>query len=451
MKFKGTLIWALILIVLAAFVYLYEIKGGRQRQVAEEEAKKLLPVKTETIDELTLRRPDETIVCRRTGDGWQITEPLNTAGDDAAIDRILQTLARAETSRTVSDSAADLAPFGLDPPQVSVEIRSADGPIETLQLGHKNPTGSHVYVRRDGRPTVYLTDTPLLSEAQMDLFQLRDRRVLSFQQPEVRSLTLERGREQIEIVRDAGGWLLKKPLQVKADTDKIEGMLRKLSSAQVRAYVEEEPKHLSSWGLDRPELSVILTLGPESARKTLQIGDTDDEGRYARDLSREPVFVIPNDLFQELDTDLFDLRDKIVLNFQKDRTAEVELRFDETTIVCRKDTSGQWQLAEPESTAADRWEVESIIGTLAGLKAEEFVDQEPVDLDRYGLSAPRLEAILRDDAGQRIAWLRLGKKTEEGVYACDADGRPVVLVNVTTLTALSPKLENLKKKEAPTP
>jgi len=451
MKFKGTLIWALVLIVLAAFVYLYEIRGGRQRQEAAEEAGKLLPVTTGEVLELTLRRPDETVVCSRTGNGWQITEPLNTAGDRTAIERILQTLDQAEKHRTVTDSATDLSPFGLDPPRVTMEINGLEGPVGIIHLGQKNPIGSHVYARKDGQPAVYLTGIMLLTQAQTELFQLRDRRVLTFQPPEVRGLTLQRGRETIEMVQEAGDWSLKEPLQVKADNSILDNILRRLSSAQVSAYAEEAPEDLAPWGLDRPVLSVILTLGPEAAQKTLLIGDAHEDGRYARDVSRKPVFIIPEDLFEELNTGVFDLRDKAVLDFRKDRAAEVELRFDQTTIVCRQDTSGQWILAVPESTAADRWEVEAVINTLAGLKAEEFVDPDPSDLDRYGLAQPRLEAILRDQTGERLAWLRLGKETDRGIYACDADGSPIVLVNRTTLTGLSPRVEDLRKKEAATP
>ena len=451
MKFKGTLIWALVLIVLAAFVYLYEIRGGQRRQVAEEEAKKLLPIRTEEVLQLTLRRPGETVSCGRAGDGWEITEPIRTAGDRAAIERILQTLAQAEKHRTVADSAADLAPFGLDPPQVTIEVRTVEKPPQIIHLGQKNPSGSHIYARLGDRPAVHLTGTMLLTQAQTELFQLRDRRVLAFDQPDVRGLTLHRAGQTIALARETGDWSLKKPLQVRADTDKINNMLKKLNSAVVSAFVKETAEDLSPWGLDPPELSVTLTLGPEAAQKTLQIGDPATDGRYARDISREPVFIIPDDLFQELDAQIFDLRDKAVLAFQKEHAAEVELRFDDSTIVCRKDTSGQWTLVVPESTAADRWEMEAVINTLAGLQAEEFIDQNPADLDRYGLSNPRLEAILKDEDGQRIARLRLGKETDEGLYACDADGRPVVRVSRTLLTSLSPEVENLKRKEAATP
>jgi len=451
MKFKGTLIWALVLAALAAFVYLYEIKGGRRREEAAEEAKKLLPVTTEEITGLTLRRPGGTVNCRRAAEGWRITEPLETAGDRAAIERVIQTLSRAEKHRTVADSAADLTPFGLDPPQATVEVRSGEGSAGIIHLGDTNPTGSHVFARREDRPAVYLTGTMLLTQAQTELFQLRDRRVLSFEHPEVRGLTLHLGRKTIEMVRAGEQWEIQKPLQVMADNNKAESMLRRLSSAQVNAYVAETPEDLTAWGLDRPELSVDLILGPEAVRMTLHIGDPGENGRYARDVSREPVFLIPDDLFQELNTDLLDLRDKAVLDFQKDRVAELELRRDGTTVVCRRDTSGQWVLAVPESTAADRWEVEAVINALDGLEAEEFFDQESADLGRFGLSEPRQEAILRDETGARIAWLRLGRETDEGIYACDADGSPVVRVARTILTALSPELTDLKSTEAPTP
>jgi hypothetical protein len=219
----------------------------------------------------------------------------------------------------------------------------------------------------------------------------------------------------------------------------------------VNAYVAETPEDLSAWGLDRPELSMTLSLGPEAARKTLHIGDPGGDGRYARDVSRKPVFLIPDDLFQELNVDLSDLRDKAVLDFPRDRVAELELRRDGTTIVCRRDSSGGWILAAPESAPADHREVEAVINALDGLEAEEFIEQEPADLGRYGLAEPRHEAILRDESGATIAWLRLGRETDEGIYASDADSSPVVRVARTILTALSPELTDLKRMEAATP
>jgi hypothetical protein len=451
MRFKGTLLWAAILIILTAFVYLYEIKGGQRREEAAQEAQRLLPMTTEEITELTLRRPQETIVCRRTEDGWQITEPLTTAGDRSAIERILGTLSQAQTNRVVRDTAADLAPFGLDPPQVTVEVRSGEGPAGIVHLGHKNPTGSHIYARREGEPTVYLTEASLLSQAQTELLQLRDRRVLSFQPAEVRGLSLQRAQKSIELARDPGGWKLKKPLQVMADKNSIDSMLRKLSDARISAYVDEQPADLSPYGLLRPTLSLVLTLGPEASQKSLHIGARKDDGRYARDASRDPVFVIPADLYETLDQDAFDLRDKSVLSFERDRATQLELRSDKMTIVCQKDTSEQWTMSAPESTAVDGWEVKAIISSLAGLKAESFIDENPTDLGRYGLSHPRLEAILRDDEGGQLASLRIGQETDEGVYACDADGAPVVLVNRTIVTSLSPDPEDLKKKETAAP
>jgi hypothetical protein len=457
MKFKGTLLWAIVLIVLAVFVYLYEIKGGQRRQEEAEEAKKLLPVTTEEITELTLKRPQETVVCRRTDDvstddGWQIVEPLRTAGDRSAIETIIGTLAQAQTHRVIADTSADLAPFGLNPPQATVEVRSGEVLEGIIHLGHRNPTGDHIYARREGEPTVFLTATNLLLQAQKELFELRDRRVLTFQQPEVRGLALHRVAETIDILHEPEGWKLNKPLQVMADKTLVENMLRKLSSARVSAYIDESPEDLAPYGLDQPALSVTLTLGLEASQKTLSIGaQKDDQGRYARDASRDPVFLIPTDLYQELDQHAFDLRDKTVVAFDKGRAAELELRFDQVNIICHKDSSGQWHMAAPESTAADRWEVEALISSLAGLRAESFVDEDPVDLDRYGLTNPSLEAILRDETGQQLAALRLGKELDESVYACDADGAPVVLVDRSIVTSLSPDPGNLKKKEDGTP
>ena len=60
----------------------------------------------------------------------------------------------------------------------------------------------------------------------------------------------------------------------------------------------------------------------------------------------------------------------------RDEVDQLELLSLDQTLICKKDTSGQWLMVAPESSAAKTWKVESILSSLSGLKAESFVEDK---------------------------------------------------------------------------
>jgi hypothetical protein len=50
------------------------------------------------------------------------------------------------------------------------------------------------------------------------------------------------------------------------------------------------------------------------------------------------------------------------------------------TITIQKDEKGNWQITEPLRTQADSYEVNSLVETLASLRSEHLVDNQPTSL-----------------------------------------------------------------------
>jgi hypothetical protein len=287
-----------------------------------------------------------------------------------------------------------------------------------------------------------------LAQARKEIFDLRDKSLLTFEEAQVNGLTLRRGRQAIELGKGPQGWMLEKPLQARGDESAVQSLIRRLKTARVKSFVEEEPGDLAPYGLHRPELTITLTLGPDKAHKRLLIGKEKGDDRYAQDESRDPIFLIPDSVVNELDKTSFDLRDKLALHFQRNQVDRVELKSPDRTIICQKDTADQWQVVAPEPSAAKNWKVASILSSLSTLKAESFVEENPRAVAKYGLSNPRYEVILRAQ-GNDLAALRIGDQKGSKVYACDQTSAPVFLVDQSIVGTLSPELADLVEQEAP--
>ncbi|MFH1006919.1 MAG: hypothetical protein V1800_05360, partial [Candidatus Latescibacterota bacterium] len=74
MSFKTTIMGAILALLLGAFVYFYEIKGGEEREQAQQQAKRIFVFEDNQVRGLSLTQSGEEIVLAKAADGqWTIT------------------------------------------------------------------------------------------------------------------------------------------------------------------------------------------------------------------------------------------------------------------------------------------------------------------------------------------------------------------------------------------
>ncbi|MCD6336108.1 MAG: DUF4340 domain-containing protein [Candidatus Latescibacteria bacterium] len=449
MSFKTTIIVAILAIALGAYVYFYEIKGGEERQQAEQEAKKIFLFEDDQVKGLTLVHSGVEIVLARAEDGvWKITAPIETEADQGAVDALVRNLKNAETDRVVADSTADLALFGLDDPKVKVSLLLEKASTDTLCIGDKSPTGSYVFANRNGSREVFTTSSSLLTNVQKELFDLRDKRVLAFEKDEVKKFELnQRGKPLFVLSKTGSEWQMEQPQKLQGDRSAVDQILNKLKYGKAKAFVTEKTESVKPYGLDDPDIVVTLWLGKDKAKKQLKIGDAKSPDRYyARDEARDPIFTVDSTLVKELRKNLFDLRDKKIVKFLRSRINKIELVYADSSIVCQKDTSDNWRVTAPVVQKAKKWKVSGILSDIETLKAEEFVAEKATDLSRYGLDAPRITVKLWDDRKIQTQ-VFLGKAKGDLVYAKVSGKEAVYLVKDRIVEKLSPKVADLVEAE----
>jgi len=449
MNFKTTIIVAVLAIALGAFVYFYEIKGGEERQQAEQQAKKIFLFEDDQVKGLTLEHSGKEIVLTKAKDGeWTITAPIETEADKGTVDGLVRNLKSAETDRIVADSTADLGAFGLDEPEVKVSLLLGEEHTEPLCIGNKSPTGSYIFANMGGSHEVFTTRSSLLSNVKKELFDLRDKRVLGFEKDEVEKLELnQRGKPLFVLSKTGSEWQMEQPQKLQGDRSEVNNILNKLKNGKAKAVVTEKASSLKSYGLDKPDVVVTLWLGKDKAKKQLKIGDEKAPDRYyAKDEARDPIFTVDSTFVVELRKDLFDLRDKEIVRFLRDRVNKIELVYADSSIVCQKDTSDNWRVTAPVVQKAKKWKVSGLLSDIETLKAEEFVAEQATDLSRYGLDTPQITAKLWDDREIQTQ-VSLGKVKGDLVYAKVRGKEAVYLVKDRIVEKLSLKVADLVEEE----
>ncbi len=422
MNRKITFILLGILIILSVYVYLVEIKGKAEQDRAEEIARRIFSFEESTVVKMTVRRPDDTLICERSEEGWRLLSPVQALGLQSVVQDLVNDMVRMMIEQEIADEV-NWSDYGLEPPQYTVVIETITGQVDSLLIGDENPVGNYLFARKEGDPRVLLTSASIQTTLTKDVFDLRDQSVLHFETDQVRQFTLSRkGEGKIVFQKEGNNWMIVEPFVAFGDFRVVNGIIDQINNSHVRSFEDEEPQNLSQYGLSSPDYDVTLTIGVEGLLKQLLVGKEKETNRfYAKDTARLPVFTVDNLLVDEFKHTVFEMRNKSIALFKELDIFTVEFHhWGEPYFICQRDTAGGWQVLFPVETEAKTWRVESFFSFLAQVKVEEFIQVTRSNLDRYGLISPETELYFKDKKDQPLVHLATGNKVGDNrVYVLD--------------------------------
>jgi hypothetical protein len=397
MKFKGTAVLFVVLILLGGWVYWTDIRGRQERQLAEEAESKVFAVDDAEIVELRLTYPDRSIAARRNGEEWEFVAPEGLEADAGEWDTVAANVGRIDRDDSVTLAPADLAPYGLAEPAIRVDVLLADGTTEQILFGNENPRGIFDYLKLGTSDEVFLAATSWAGLFLKATDDLRDRTLLRFDQDGVETIEIA-GNTQMSFVRDGTDWQLTRPLETAADNSQVSTLLGAIDFARAVRFADPQLSR-SETGLDRPAWRIALD--SEDGVHELLVGTVVSERGeeyYARDVSRDPVFIIDGELAGMLAEPLLEWRDRSIAAFDRREVNRIEISTGGDTIAMEQ-SDGDWYTVSNE--LVDFSQVSAMLNVLEFEQVTDILD-EPGSLATYGLDDPRLHVVLKDSAGNSV-------------------------------------------------
>ncbi len=451
MRWQTTASLAVILLLLGAFYYVYEIRLGPEREKAEGRKGQMFSAEAGNVSDVEIKRGPEVLKFRREGEGWRMLAPIETRGDRAAIDELITSILTAKIDREIAAAPASLAEFGLDAPKAEVTFTLKDGRRLGVQLGSKNPTGVWVYGREEGKAAVVALPDSVLRDASRPVADYRDKTVLTFDRGAVTGLDINTPDETLGLVADGGKWKLTRPAARAADGEAVTEFLEKLGAARVKEFAAEAPASLQSYGLDRPfRVDVQTGRDKDRATKTLLVGrvDATKQGVYAMRPGEPSVLLLPEDVWKALPKSMAAVRDKTVVAFDRDKVTKIEIDGAQGTVTLARENN-QWRIVAPEAMGADQVEAGALLRKLGELKAQAFLTEDASGIPRY-LAKPELRVTMTLEGGGATTVLLAPSPERRGnqpsAYAAVAGSGPLVLVDAAALKDLGRTLNDLRDR-----
>ena len=407
---------------------------AQTKKAAEEKLYAFAPAKVKAI---TVEAKGETTALVRAGDGWRVESPVQADAERATVDALVDKVAelRRKSSVVSAPDPASLARYGFSQPRAKVTLTIEGGKVETLSLGDENAFDGTAFVRTTGG-SVELVPGDVKWSLERSTFDLREKRLLTFDDKQLQRVSVVAPKLSYELVREGEGWRLDAPSKERADDATASRVLGAVRGLRATAFLRP-PQDARTHGLDRPRWRVklvstggtrTLLMGEPGARE----GEAGPRPLYAKLEGTAEVAVLPEGAAKDLEQDLFALRDKSVLRFDQDKVAAAKFTAGDSSFQAKKDS------------AAGR--MASLLWSLSSLKAKAFADETGRALAEHGLDRPAREVALLAADGKELDHLYVSAERAGKTFARSASSPRIVEIDGAALASLPKSAQDLEEK-----
>jgi hypothetical protein len=438
---KSTLLLLLLAVLGGVAVYYTEIKPGKPRDEEENTSRDAFKLTREDIQQISLTRSGQTYSFENKDNKWVMTAPVQGAADESALNSLIGDLVSTKISRDIKATADQIKSFGLAEPKIKLDLKLKDGKSHSIALGDKDFSESNVYAKLDNGNDVAIIGASLLTSADKDLKDWRDRSVFGgVTDLDIKGLKLTTDNGAIALSKSDSGWNLTAPTSGAAEDSDVSNIVTDIVAAKAADLVSEAPEDAAKYGLTNAKRSATITLAGGGERSLL-IGNKVEEQYYAKLADRAQIVKIEKALYDKLNPKAAALRSKTIVKASQEDVTRVELKNPHMNLVVEPDKDhNKWLVKEP----ADKKDKEASafkIFTPLQSKAEEILDKVPAAAAAK-LAKPAVVLSLTMKDGKKTT-VRISEADGDKCYV-RVDGNPAVFqIGKTWLESLSFKLDEV--------
>jgi Domain of unknown function (DUF4340) len=409
MKIHGLAIAGLVLAALTGALYWSNHhKPADTTAASADTPPKILTLNEAGISKIGLKRrgADQVVVAKDGSGKWQILAPKSFAADQSAVSGIVSILASLNSERLVEEKAGHLSQYGLSEPLLEAEVTEKENRTKKLLIGDDTPTGNAVYAKLEGDPRIFTIASYNKNSIDKTSNDLRDKKLLAVNPDRISKLELVASKRGLEFVRNKDQWQIVKPGPLRADSSRVEDLVRALTDAKMEldgssSGSGDAQKITSAFASSTPVATAKVT--DESGTQELVVRKKKDD-YYAQSSVVDGVYKVSSVLGQGLDKDLDDFRNKKLFDFGFNDPLKIEIHDGSKAHFLTRNGQDWWS---GEGKKMDIMSVQPLVEKVRDLSASKFVDS--------GYSTPAIELAVTSNDGNRLEHVLVSKNGEQWV------------------------------------
>ena len=392
MRGRGLLIAALLFVALAGVIYWSNKQKAKEESAPPKDTNPtVVSVPQADIAKIELKKRDgQDVVLEKQGSDWHITAPQSWAADQDAVNGLLSSVSTLNGDSVVEQKTADPAQYGLAPPAETVVMGLKNGKTKTLLVGDEAPTGGEVYAMAAGDPKVYTIASYNRNSVDKSVNDLRDKRLLTFNQDSLARVELSVKGQDIEFGKNnQGDWQILKPGPYRADGLQVDELVRKLKDAKMDLTGSEEDRKKAAAAFASAAPVGTAKVTDAAGTQELQVRKDKAGDYYAKSSAVEGVWKSTSELGEALNKTVDDFRNKKLFDFGFDDPNRIEMHDGAKSYFFTRGGEKWFSNGKELDTVS----IQSFVDKLRELTATKFVDS--------GFTAPALDITVTSKDGKR--------------------------------------------------
>ena len=261
----------------------------------------------------------------------------------------------------------------------------------------------------------------------------------------IQEIRWQRGPEAVHLKKNKE-WEILQPLSARADTWAVENLLQTLTSLKPERRLSEIKPEGEEFGLNPPR--VKISFSAQGKWFEILVGNKTAVGQdfYAKVSTAPDLLLVQEFIIQDLDRDLFSLREKKVFSVTVDQVQSLEFQTGKQVFYLEKTPEG-WKQKGRSEGEINKKEVDSFLIEVLQLKVKGFAGPG-INNPQWGLKSPiyqlRLNLRGQEDKGEILS---LGKEDpKNGLSATSTIHNEVFFLDPAVLKKFPRDLEAWKNQ-----
>ncbi|QNU66595.1 DUF4340 domain-containing protein [Ruminiclostridium herbifermentans] len=268
--------------------------------------------------------------------------------------------------------------------------------------------------------------------------------VMKSEREQITSITFNNDNGTFTITKKDDKWSIDPSYDFEVDNLNADGAVTDMSSIVANKVIEENVTDLSKYGLDKP-ITVKVGLSDGSSKELLVGSYTlTEDGRYCKMSGESKVYLVGTYYTSKFEPtygyfvkkDILPVDATTLKTFSYEKNGQVQYAVD---IV----SETEMNIVEPIKEVADTSDVSKMLQAVTQLTINDVVDNNPTDLNKYGLDKPAY--VLKFGDATTTKNILFGNYVEKGTirYAKYAEKNSIFTIDTSPLTFLDTKLEDI--------
>ncbi len=439
-KIPAIVYYLAIAALLGGYIFFFE-RGPAKTDADKDKDKKVKVFPSfvaDDIKEIKIEHLSTTVTALKTPividkdakDAWVITAPRQFKSDEATVRNILTNVGDL-TADTIIENPTNLADFGLNSPTARVTYSSKAKTAFVLLVGDKNVTGSNIYVKSPSGKDVYMVQAFVIDNMTKPVNEYRDKTFFKTDGVLAQKVRVVRNGKAIVFEKTkSGAWDMTRPMNVKADDQKVKDLLNAVSNLRIMDYPDDRPSNPAIYGLSAPHASIEVWSSNEKKPDAIYLGreKLKTSQFFAKSGDDPAVYLVSSYFDKTLDIKPGDYRDKSIMKFDMNAAKSITVSHRGKVYIYKKDDKGLWTCP---GRAKAQEEGNFIDNALSTLNIEDYASKKAAT----GLKDPSYIIEVQLNTGEQRTF-RFGNQKKTDVYLASDRSKDVFVVPYAALSQL---------------